>query len=499
MLLVIIIDLIVVASLVWVASRKGVEHALPYFVFFVVLLPEESRIKLEGAFDLYTHRVALAVLLVLFLVYRKRSKIRTVPFKNLIYLHIAWATTSTLFSIVTATSVKQLLAQLVEYYLLYYIILKTVTSTRTISNIVYAMIAAMSICSILGLLEIYAKWSVLSIFPSELQLTYGNADTLYTEMFDRGIRARATFPHPIHFGAALAMTIPLAFYLATSSKKWTAKIFLNGSLLLMFWSLYKTGSRGPWLATAFAIGIMAVVAEARVRKRIVVVALLAGTVLIARPGIADTLWNMYRATLDPTSMMGSSLQYRPVLFHTVTKTLNENPERALLGYGLGSFREKGLILEMPGIETHRWFTCDSTWILFAYETGYVGFLILAVLLLKPALFSFRAFRKLPRASRQFSMSLFSSLAAFYFVMLSVAIYGWGQNGYMLWTVISLAIAYPILKKDELRGVPVLAVRQQPETKGRATLVASGPAFRPENENAPASLMGALLDGGRNRR
>ena len=493
MLLVLFIDLVIIGSLVWVAARKGLEQALPYFVFFVVLLPEESRIRVEGALDVYSHRVALVTLLLLFLCFRKKSKIRSIPFKNLIYLHIAWATTSTLFSIVTATSVKQLLAQLAEYYLLYYIILKTITSTRTISSIVYAMIAAMSICSIFGLLEIYAKWSVLSIFPKDLQLTYGNGDTLYTEMFDRGVRARSTFPHPIHFGAALAMTIPLVFYLATSSRKWASKCFLNCSLLLMFWSLYKTGSRGPWLAAAVAMGILVLASEARVRRNLIVVALLAGMILIARPGIADTLWNMYEASLDPTSMMGSSLQYRSVLFHTVTKTLNDDPERALLGYGLGSFREKGLVLEMPGIETHRWYTCDSTWVLFVYETGYVGFLILATLLLKPAISSLRAFRKLPRSSRQFSITFVSSLAAFYVVMLSVAIYGWGQNGYMLWTVIALATAYPILKKDELRSHAARGTSQRSEAIALAVPVSPRRAFQAQDQDGTASLIGALVD------
>ena len=34
---------------------------------------------------------------------------------------------------------------------------------------------------------------------------------------------------------------------------------------------------------------------------------------------------------------------------------------------------------------------------------------------------------------------------------SVAIYGWGQNGHMLWIVIAMSIAYTILKKDELNS------------------------------------------------
>ena len=264
MLLILVIDLIVVLGLFNVGRRRGLEAALPYFVFIVTLLPEECRIRWPGLFDLYTHRLALIVLAILFFSSPKRSEVRILPFKNLIFLHIGWALVSTLASIVILTSFKQLLAQVLEYYLLYYIILKTVRDVRTIYRTIYAMIAAMGVCSIFALLEIYGHWSVLSIFPLELQLTYGTGDVLYSEMFDRGIRARSTFPHPILFGGALAMVIPLAFYLLTTSgKSWSRRFFLNISLLLMFWSLYKTSSRGPWLATILAMVILTVAAESR--------------------------------------------------------------------------------------------------------------------------------------------------------------------------------------------------------------------------------------------
>ena len=250
------------------------------------------------------------------------------------------------------------------------------------------------------------------------------------------------------------MVIPLAFYLVTTTgRSWFEKAFLNLSLVLMFWNLYKTSSRGPWVAAAAAMVILTVAAEAKIRNRIVAVGVLAGIVLIVRPGIAETLVNMWQATFDPASRMGSSFQYRPILFETVRQTVSENPIRAIFGFGLGSFREKGLVLVMPGIETHRWYTCDSSWILFWYETGYVGLAILTTLLLRPAVLALRSFRKLPRSDRYFVLVLLSSMVSFYVVMISVASYGWGQNGLMLWAVIALSVAYAILKKDQLRRPP----------------------------------------------
>jgi O-Antigen ligase len=477
MFLILIIDAIVLITLIGVARRRGVEDALPYFAFFVTLLPEECRITLPGLFDLYTHRLALIALVILFVISKTRNAVRTLPLKNLIYLHIAWVCVSTLASIVVMTSVKQLLAQVFEYYLVFYICTKSIRDVRTIAKITNAMIAAISVACIIGLFEIYSRWSVLSLFPLELQQTYGTGDPLYVEMMDRGVRVRSTFPHPILFGGAISMMIPLALHLLATAKSRLYRALLTSSLILMFWNLYKTTSRGPWLATIISISLLLLGSEARLRKWVVAVACLAVLCLIVRPGVAETIWSAYRATLDPDTQMGASFQYRPALFHTVTKTLNETPGRALVGFGLGSFREKGLVIELKNIETHRWYTCDSSWILFMYETGYIGFLILAALLCKPALMALHGYRTLPKTYRYFSLACFTSFASYFVVMISVAIYGWGQNGHMLWLLAAMTVSYiALVKKKQKSRVPpeprveVIAVGPEDEMRARQSNV-----------------------------
>jgi hypothetical protein len=441
MLAIIAINLVVVITLIGVIAARNVERALPYFVFFVTVLPEECRIPIPGLFDLYTRRLALAILVIAFVSVRKRSVIRTLPLKHLILMHTGWIIVSTMNSIVVVTSVKQMIAQIIEYYVIYYVFVKTVSDVSTIKRMALAMIAAVAVACGFGLFEVYAHWSVLSIFPAELQLTYGTGNALYAELMDRGIRARSVFTHPILFGGAISMMVPLTLYFLTTVKSVPQRLLLNVALVLMFWNLYKTSSRGPWLATCLSLAVLMLAASARVRKRILAVAVLAALVLVTRPGIASTIWNMYRATLDPTSKMGYSYQYRPVLLKTVMKTLTEQPSRGVVGFGLGSFREKGLVLVIPGIETHRWYTCDSAWILFAYETGFIGLMIAALLLIKPAFLALRGSRRLPKPDRHFSLICFSSMLSFFFVMLSVAAYGWGQNGHMLWMLIAMTISY----------------------------------------------------------
>lgn len=462
MLLICAIDLIVVITLVVLANRRGLEHALPPFVFFVTLLPEECRIPLPGLFDLYTHRLALIVLAILFFTGKKKGLAGPLPLKNLILLHAGWLLLSTAVSIAFMTSVKQLIAQVIEYYAVYYIFVKSISDVRTIVKIAFAMTAAICVACICGFPEIHNGWSVLSLFPAELRQTYGNSDGLYAELTDRGIRMRSTFPHPILFGGAISMTIPLALYLLTAVKSRFQKGFLYFSLLMMFWCIYKTTSRGPWLATVLSLGLLIVAGKGKLRKQIVALVILVVLALLARPGVADTIWNTYLATMSTETQMGASFEYRPALFRTVNKSLRDQPLRGVLGFGLGSFRQAGLIIELPSldIETHRWYTCDSAWILFAYESGYVGFLIIAALLFKPVIMTFRSYRKLPKRDRNFSAVCLSCFVSFFFVMVSVAVYGWGQSGFMLWTMIALTVSYSGLKRQEqlrLRRAPAPAV------------------------------------------
>ena len=86
-------------------------------------------------------------------------------------------------------------------------------------------------------------------------------------------------------------------------------------------------------------------------------------------------------------------------------------------------------------------SCDSAWMELLVETGYVGLGIISLLLATPAWRAWKDFRTLPRPDRYLSLTLSVAMVTYYFMMLSVAMYAWGQNGYMLWIVIASAMAY----------------------------------------------------------
>ena len=440
MIIILVIDLAIVFSLV-VASRRSLEDALPVFAFFAVLMPYEARLVIPAFFDISTMRVALLTLSILFLAKRDRTIKSAIPLKRLMLVHVGFVLCSTFYSLSVVTSTKLLIAQVLEYYLLYYLFLRIIKRVQTINRIAYAMMIGMGLCCTVGLFEAYALWSVLTIFPSNLWVLYnGRVDPLYIEI-GRGLRIRSTFPHPILFGDALAMSIPIALYLLSVCKDRRQRIILWMITLLMFWGLYKTSSRGPWMTVGISSILLFFLVRNRVKRYLTAIALLTVLVLLTRSGIRETIMQLYESTQDSSSLVGASYEYRHALNPAITSALAKEPLRMVVGYGLGTFREIGLDINFLNV-TQRWHTCDDNWILFLYETGYVGLAIISILLLKPLLMMLRNYGRMPRPEKYFIGVLFISLSGFYFGLLSVAGYNWGQQGFMAWILISLSVVYP---------------------------------------------------------
>jgi O-Antigen ligase len=483
MFLVAIIDVIVVVTLCWVAKRRGLAEALPYFTFFVVLIPDQSQFKLPGLFDLTSRRVAVATLLALYVTTPKPRNSLATPLKYLMLLSAAWVAISTFSSLQFSTSFKQLIAQVAEYYIVYYIFVHTVSRMETIHRVASALVLAIGVCCVFACFEAYLNWSVMSLFPAELWNTYEGNSAIYVAV-DRGLRVQSTFPHPILFGDAIAMALPIALYLLSARQLKLPRKVMWATILLMFWSVYKTSSRGPWLAAGVSLGLLFLMMRNRARKQILIFVALGASVLVIRPGVWESIFNMYSGTLDPTSPLGMSYDYRYALANSVQKAAQENVERGLFGYGLGTFRELGLVVEFRDTQhstSYRWHTCDSSWLLFLYETGYGGVFIMAMLLGKPALLMFRTYFKASQSDRYFSAALFTSMISFYFLMGSVAAYAWGQPGQMLWIVISLAMCYDQLNRREKSGAPGGRVRVHVRTSEVS------PLLQPDHSAVVSSL------------
>jgi hypothetical protein len=450
--LIVAIDVIVVCAVVGIALNKGFEGVLPFVAFVCIVVPQTSEIFLPGLFGLTTQRLVVVLLITLYFGVGKRdhgaSLAKESPLKWLMIAQVAWSLISTANSVVPVMSIKKLLSEVVEYYVLYAIYAKTITSVRTIYRILNAMVAALFVCSVLGTIEAYTGWSVMSLFPaqeSQIGLALGISGG------DEG-RVASTFPHAILFGAALVIAITLALHLVKVAKTGARKVLLWAAILLMFSNIYKSFSRGPWLGLILALTLLLLFEGGKLRKYLLVIATLVALVLVIRPGVYDSISNLYGETfaVNWDSPKGLSYEYRYELRRVAQKALARDFRRELWGYGMESFFSLHLEGDLAGHQ-HPFLSCDSAWIELMVETGYVGLVLIALLLFKPAWLSWKDFRRIRGPDRYLSLTLFTCMVAYYFMMTSVAMYAWGQEGYMLWILIALALVHHRLLRGSERN------------------------------------------------
>lgn len=448
MILVALLLLLTLCVLLAVAARKGLEAALPFFAFMAVLSPLECSIPLPGMFDLTNQRLMLVALVGVYILSGNRNagspRVASTPLKVLIAIHITWVIVSTVNSVEPVTSLKMMLSMLLEYYVLYYILVHTISSTETIRNILYGMVVGIMVCCVFGAFEAYKGWSVLSYFP--VRVHHFGSDILNMDE-QRGLRVRSTFTHAILFGEATGMAIVWALYLLATAKRPKHKLLLWAGVMMMFLNIFKTSSRGPWSALALSFLLLILFTLHDIRKYVFVIVILSVLVCVIRPGVWDTIKGIYDSTFDQDSVVGSSYEYRWALLKVGEQALAKDGARQVWGYGLETFFDLHLEGDFLGVPNHKFDSCDSSWVELMVETGYVGLVLIAILLLNPLFMAVRDARKLPKPYGYLSWIFFISMLSFYYLMTNVAIYGWGQPGYMLWIVIAMSVVYPRLTKN----------------------------------------------------
>jgi hypothetical protein len=160
---------------------------------------------------------------------------------------------------------------------------------------------------------------------------------------------------------------------------------------------------------------------------------------------------MYYSTRDPDSPMGESYQWRYTLYDLAQRELSRDMGRAVWGYGPESFYYLNLTTDFMvdgELRTVKVESCDSSVAALMIETGYGGLFITAVLLLAPVLLSLRCWLNSDRSDGMLPLLLLCNMCSYYFLMTNVAIYGWGQQSYMLWMIMAMAVVYPLVRRAQ---------------------------------------------------
>ncbi len=452
MTLVIILDLLVIALLITTAVKKSMDAALALAACLLMIFPSQAQIALPRLFDLTTQRIIVVVLLGLYLSSGKRTDAGQprgpLPLRLLLVVLIGWMLFSSANSVVPEISFKSTLSEYFDFAMIYVIYARSLSRAEAIRKVFAGFVAGMAICSLFGLLEIYAGWSVTSIFPA---VATRFADL--TSEADRGARVQSTFDHSILFGAALSMAIPMGFFLLDKAKSGGQKTYLWLVQMLMMLCLYKTDSRGPWIAVILSFALLVILGRGRMRTYTGVIVLTTVLIIAVRPGVRDSIFDLYAATLDPDSPQGASYQWRYVLFHVARTELAKDAGRSIWGFGPESFFYLGLTTDaiVDGeMHTVKVDSCDSAYVELMMDTGYIGLFIVALLLATGLFCSFRGLLAFKTSDNSIYLIAFVNLCAFAFLMSNVELWGWGQQSYMFWIVLAIAMSNPARLQLERR-------------------------------------------------
>jgi O-antigen ligase len=425
-------------------------------MFVVVFVPEESLIPFPGPFLLTTRRLAIVTVAALYILSRNKAtndaRLDASPLKFLIGLSVFWAIISTANSVEPLVSFKQMVCQVLEYYLLYSILAKTISGAETIDRILKGMVFAVSVACVFGSYEAYTGVSIMSLFPT-LQHRFADSGS-YMDLA-RGIRVESTFGNFSLFGTAIAFATIWAIYLLSRVEQPAQKLFLWIGIALMFLNIYKTESRGPWIALTIGFCFLFLFAHSNIRKSMLAISALILLVLIARPGVREAIVNIYAGTFadESDSVLASSYQYRYALIDVGTQALARDPIRKLWGYGLESFYYLDLTGPFNGNPEYHFLSCDNAYVQAMVETGYIGLLILVLLLGAPALLLMKDMWRIPKPHNALCIVLLINMIQYYFMMTNVGLYGWGQTTHMLWACIAMSMAY----RSAVRGQRVTLV------------------------------------------
>ena len=274
----------------------------------------------------------------------------------------------------------------------------------------------------------------------------------------------STYPHRILFGYAMAMGVPLALALASGISERPKRLRMYGIALLLVAATYLSTSRGPWLGLVIALVATAVLGGKVLRKKLALMAVLTAAVLILRPGVRDTIKNLYLETFEADSQKAESYQTRWDLWHVAWTEIRRTPTTFLFGLGPASaenmdftsyFEGEGATSAFVKIGHTSW---DNNYASDLIEYGAVGFVMELILFASIAAGLIRNWRRADEHSRALRAGLGISCVVFFFAMTNVFIFS-PQLTYFFWALAAIgsnsswAVNGPVLAEADAAAAP----------------------------------------------
>lgn len=443
-----LIFIVVVLVLLFRRLQVDFMTGLEFGILLLVCLPTALRIELPGILpDLTIHRM---ILLTLFFFWLKRPEAERChtpsPFLG---AFVAWCVINFVSLLTTSisysTGSKRFLDAVMEFLLFFIMASRAVRHEDDALRVLKAAWKGILIVGVLAVLEKYTGFNPVDRFIP----TYARDEGTYADVL-------STYPHRILLGTGMAMGWPIAFALLAARrgglpmKGWLLWI----SVMILMTGCYFGMSRGPWIASIFVLLGLIVLGTQALRARLLLIGALAGMVMMARPGVAESILGLVGSTTQTGTQKEGTFKYRLELWRVAWSEISKNPLRTVLGYGPGAGLEMEVEWELSYRGTERKIeSWDNNFAYDLLQTGVLGFLATLVLFIKPILVLTRYQRSAEGWRKDCLAGVVCCVLAMVFMMTNVLIFA-KQLHFLFWTaaVAGMKIGVPAFLEDEVEIV-----------------------------------------------
>jgi hypothetical protein len=220
-------------------------HGLIAALILVILFIPIQRYKLPASlpFDLEPYRIVVAIVILLWLtslLIDPRVRLRSSGFEAPLFLFVVAAFGSVLVndarirSLGVQPEVVKSLTFLASFYLVFYMIVSVVRSSQAIDTLAKILVGGGCVLAVFGIVEARTGYNVFDHLQSVFPLLQFQGGPEHIRVGTGRLRVNGSAAHPIAYGAALAILVPIAVYLAQKlgRRRWwlATGLLLLGSL-----------------------------------------------------------------------------------------------------------------------------------------------------------------------------------------------------------------------------------------------------------------------------
>ncbi len=421
--------------------KKDAQKGLAAATFSLILMPRELFFQVSESVPTLTGYRAIILVVFMYLLFTGKLNIKwqNMPIGVLLSLVLLTKLCSLIFALNFSLCFNGFLIFVLERYLFFIILIKAIESRIELGRYIHIVAIAITIIAILGSIERYTHFNPVDY------ITLSDNSRLDARM---AFEIYSTLPHPILYGVALAMGLPICLYVFDTVNNPHMKYLVGLCVLIIVANIYFSNSRGPWLACILVVLVLISFNYSRISVRMIPAALLVALVLLSRPGVFTTIYGLSSSTFDESSLEGGSFQYRFELFRVAFREINLAPERMAFGYGDNTAQSMNLTGTLS-YGSHRevsFWSWDNEFALILLHNGIIGFIMHLVLFFYCLIFLIKHISILRGNDKQLLIALLASNTVFIFMMTNVAIFA-PQLHFIFWTNMAVAV---ILVRDQYR-------------------------------------------------